>query len=134
MVQQRICQRFMTVKEVSTDVTPHLRLDDVVLFVGPMPFSGVYQVTPVGGISGPGWNHPWMQGHYFATPNPLVPDVYNLHGVWVNPHNGGDAREHDYRMHVTERDGDNCPTFVIVEGECHAGGPCPLDPGHANLD
>lgn len=128
-----ICEKWLTVKEVSTDVTPHFRLRDVVSFVGPMAFSGAYQVAPVD-INGGDWDPPWKQGYYLAIPNPLLPDFYDLHGVWVNQHNGGDPREHEYTLQVTERDSNNCPEFVIVEGECHAGGPCPEDPGHANLD
>jgi hypothetical protein len=106
-------------------------MNDEVLLVGPMPFSGAYQVTPI--ANGPAWNHPWKQGHYFAVPNPSQPNSYKLHSVWVAPHSGDEEWEHDYTMEVTEMK-DNCPDYVIIGGACHVGFGCPLDPGHAGLD
>lgn len=127
--QFTMCHVFLTVNYVTPSPSPHLRINDVVMLVGPIPFSDNYEVTPVV-VSGGPWNHPWMFGHYTAKPNALQPNVYDLEGVWVNPHNGGPEREHKYSMEVTDTQ-DDCPSYVIFKGECHVGAPCPLDPGHA---
>jgi hypothetical protein len=131
----RMCHVFMTVDWIPPGPSPHLRIDDVVLLVGPLPYSGAYQVTPVGGLGRfPGWDHPWKQGHYFALPidNPSQPNVYALHGVMVAPHGGDDEREHEYTMEVTDME-NNCPSYAIISGACHVGSLCPADPGHAGV-
>jgi hypothetical protein len=62
----------------------------------------------------------------------MLPNTYDLHGVWVAPHSGDDEREHGYTMEVTRME-NNCPSYAIFGGACHVGSPCPLDPGHAGV-
>lgn len=126
----RICQVFMTVDYVEEGQDPHLNMGDVLLLVGPIPFSGNYQVTPVSGLGGGAWNHPWKNKHYSASPALLQPNDFELSSVWVGPHNNDEEREHAYRMKITDWE-DDCPSYVMFESAGHVGGPILLDPGHA---
>lgn len=131
MNRVEICKGFYTVDYVYPIGDPHLDLDDVLYVVGPIPVSGNYQVTPVSGLGGNPYDHPWKNDHYTAKANPSDPGEFDLEAVPVAPHGNDAEREHDYVMEITDVDEDGCPTYLWFESLRHTDGPIFLDPGHA---
>ena len=121
-----MCMDFYTTVWIEPETDPHIAMDDKFVLVGPNPYSGIWQVTPIG-------SHNWEHGHYQAVPS-TTPNVFEIWSVNVKPHGSEAERVHYYRMEIVAWGGDKCPDYVIFEHTSHVPGLLSLDPGHAGVE
>lgn len=127
MISVQMCVDFYTTNWVEPSTDPHIAIGDQFVLVGPNPFSGIWQVTPVGD------SHQWQHGHYQAIPT-TDPDVFDLWTVNVAPHGSDAERQHYYRMEVDRWGDDGCPDYVYFHSLTHIPGALSLHPGHAGVE
>lgn len=128
LITVQMCVDFYTTEWVDPSSDPHIAEGDQFVLVGPNPYSGIWQVTPVGG------DHQWEHGHYQAVPT-IDPDEFDIWTVNVKPHGSEAERAHYYRMEVESwGDDDGCPDYVYFHSLAHFPGAISLDPGHAGVE
>lgn len=136
-IEITICQGIYRIDPSSVVENPHLTGSDWFVLFGPLPFSNAYQLSTVS-ISG--YVPPWKPGSYRAVPDismiypePSSPEWFNLEPVPVmKAGSHEEERNHFYKMQVTDRDEDGCPTYVIFHHHRHEGDiVLPMHPGHA---